>query len=143
VADGETGYLVPHGDVSLRRLHELKTGRLIAASVECVLLLTSDELVVEDVEDCPASSACDDMDPCTLSDVCLGNGQCAGTPLTCDPMSACHTAACDMGVCVQTPVTGGTCDDMLTCTTINSLGVPQYPGDAAAPWEPVDNGSPA
>ena len=35
--------LVPHGDVSLRRLHELKTGRLIAASVECVLLLASDE----------------------------------------------------------------------------------------------------
>jgi geranylgeranyl diphosphate synthase, type II len=35
--------LVPHGDISLRRLHELKTGRLIAASVECVLLLTSDE----------------------------------------------------------------------------------------------------
>ena len=25
---------------SLRRLHELKTGRLIGASVECVLLLT-------------------------------------------------------------------------------------------------------
>jgi geranylgeranyl diphosphate synthase, type II len=35
--------LAPHGDISLRRLHELKTGRLIAASVECVLLLTSDE----------------------------------------------------------------------------------------------------
>ncbi|HEX5781346.1 MAG TPA: farnesyl diphosphate synthase [Solirubrobacteraceae bacterium] len=35
--------LVPHGDISLRRLHELKTGRLIAASVECVLLLTSDD----------------------------------------------------------------------------------------------------
>ena len=35
--------LVPHGDVSLRRLHELKTGRLIAASVECVLLLAADE----------------------------------------------------------------------------------------------------
>jgi geranylgeranyl diphosphate synthase type II len=34
--------LVPDGEVSLRRLHELKTGRLIAASVECVLLLTSD-----------------------------------------------------------------------------------------------------
>jgi geranylgeranyl diphosphate synthase, type II len=33
--------LVPEGEVSLRRLHELKTGRLIAASVECVLLLTS------------------------------------------------------------------------------------------------------
>jgi geranylgeranyl diphosphate synthase type II len=33
--------LVPDGEVSLRRLHELKTGRLIGASVECVLLLTS------------------------------------------------------------------------------------------------------
>ena len=38
--------LVPHGAVSLRRLHELKTGRLIAASVECVLLLTSGETAV-------------------------------------------------------------------------------------------------
>jgi geranylgeranyl diphosphate synthase type II len=35
--------LVPDGEVGLRRLHELKTGRLIAASVECVLLLTSGE----------------------------------------------------------------------------------------------------
>jgi geranylgeranyl diphosphate synthase type II len=35
--------LVPHGDVGLRRLHELKTGRLIAAAVECVLLLAADE----------------------------------------------------------------------------------------------------
>ncbi len=34
--------LVPGGEVTLRRLHELKTGRLIAASVECVLLLTRD-----------------------------------------------------------------------------------------------------
>jgi geranylgeranyl diphosphate synthase, type II len=33
--------LVPEGDVSLQRLHQLKTGRLIRASVECVLLLTS------------------------------------------------------------------------------------------------------
>jgi geranylgeranyl diphosphate synthase type II len=35
--------LVPGGDVGLRRLHELKTGRLIAASVECVLLLGAGE----------------------------------------------------------------------------------------------------
>jgi geranylgeranyl diphosphate synthase, type II len=35
--------LVPGGAVSLRRLHELKTGRLIAASIECVLLLTNGE----------------------------------------------------------------------------------------------------
>ncbi|MGN6170799.1 MAG: polyprenyl synthetase family protein [Solirubrobacteraceae bacterium] len=29
----------PHGPEGLRRLHELKTGRLIAASIDCVLLL--------------------------------------------------------------------------------------------------------
>jgi geranylgeranyl diphosphate synthase type II len=34
--------LVPEGAVGLRRLHELKTGRLIAASVGCVLLLEAD-----------------------------------------------------------------------------------------------------
>jgi geranylgeranyl diphosphate synthase type II len=31
--------LVPDGGVTLRRLHELKTGRLIGAAIECVLLL--------------------------------------------------------------------------------------------------------
>jgi geranylgeranyl diphosphate synthase, type II len=33
--------LVPSGEATLRRLHELKTGRLIGASVECVLLVTA------------------------------------------------------------------------------------------------------
>jgi geranylgeranyl diphosphate synthase, type II len=32
----------PEGAAGLRRLHELKTGRLIAASIECVLLLDGD-----------------------------------------------------------------------------------------------------
>ena len=32
--------LVETGETDLRRLHELKTGRLIGASIECVLLLT-------------------------------------------------------------------------------------------------------
>ena len=35
--------LLPPGPDSLRRLHELKTGRLIAACVLCVLLLTGEE----------------------------------------------------------------------------------------------------
>jgi geranylgeranyl diphosphate synthase, type II len=34
--------LVPAGATTLRRLHELKTGRLIGASVECVLMLTGE-----------------------------------------------------------------------------------------------------
>ena len=33
----------PDGPTALRRLHELKTGRLIAASIECVLLLAGTE----------------------------------------------------------------------------------------------------
>jgi geranylgeranyl diphosphate synthase, type II len=35
--------LVDREEASLRHLHELKTGRLIGASVECVLLLTDDD----------------------------------------------------------------------------------------------------
>jgi geranylgeranyl diphosphate synthase type II len=35
--------LVDTGAAELRRMHELKTGRLIAAAVECVLLLAGDE----------------------------------------------------------------------------------------------------
>ncbi len=35
--------LVDAGGAELRRMHELKTGRLIAAAVECVLLLAGDE----------------------------------------------------------------------------------------------------
>jgi geranylgeranyl diphosphate synthase, type II len=35
--------LVDTGATELRRMHELKTGRLIAAAVECVLLLAGDE----------------------------------------------------------------------------------------------------
>jgi geranylgeranyl diphosphate synthase type II len=35
--------LVEDGGVTLRRLHELKTGRLIGASVECVLLLAGEQ----------------------------------------------------------------------------------------------------
>ena len=36
--------LATDGTTSLRRLHELKTGRLIGASVECVLLLAGDDV---------------------------------------------------------------------------------------------------
>jgi geranylgeranyl diphosphate synthase type II len=36
--------LAESGGATLRRLHELKTGRLIGASVECVLLLTEDAI---------------------------------------------------------------------------------------------------
>jgi geranylgeranyl diphosphate synthase type II len=41
---------VQRGEATLRRLHELKTGRLIGASVECVLLLTDDEGIGNRIE---------------------------------------------------------------------------------------------
>jgi geranylgeranyl diphosphate synthase, type II len=37
-------HLVDKGEATLRHLHELKTGRLIGASIECVLLLSEQHL---------------------------------------------------------------------------------------------------
>ena len=43
--------LVPEGAATLRRLHELKTGRLIGASIECVLLLTGGQTTTTTLTD--------------------------------------------------------------------------------------------
>jgi geranylgeranyl diphosphate synthase type II len=43
--------LVDEGGADLRRLHQLKTGRLIGASVECVLLLTDDAMQASTLPD--------------------------------------------------------------------------------------------
>jgi geranylgeranyl diphosphate synthase type II len=75
--------LVPHGDVDLRRLHELKTGRLIAASVECVLLLAAGEAASTRLPDFQAFSAelgvlfqiVDDILDVTGTDDALGKPQ--------------------------------------------------------------------
>ena len=42
--------LVSEGVTTLRRLHELKTGRLIGASVECVLLLTKHHITASTLD---------------------------------------------------------------------------------------------
>lgn len=48
------------------------------------------------------NASCDDNDPCTHSDVCLG-GTCAGTPYVCDDGLVCTTDICDgSGSCVVT-----------------------------------------
>jgi geranylgeranyl diphosphate synthase type II len=49
--------LVPEGAATLRRLHELKTGRLIGASVECVLLLTGGQTPTTTLTDFRAFAA--------------------------------------------------------------------------------------
>jgi geranylgeranyl diphosphate synthase type II len=47
----------PTGAATLRRLHELKTGRLIGASVECVLLLTGGQTTTTTLTDFRAFAA--------------------------------------------------------------------------------------
>jgi geranylgeranyl diphosphate synthase type II len=49
--------LVPAGAATLRRLHELKTGRLIGASIECVLLLTGGQTTTTTLTDFRAFAA--------------------------------------------------------------------------------------
>ena len=59
---------------------------------------------------------CDDGDPCTVSDVCLG-GSCSGTPIECpDTLNPCTEATCAAGICEETPVPGAACDDGDPCT---------------------------
>lgn len=61
---------------------------------------------------------CDDRNVCTTGTVCQANGACGGgSPIPCTSQDQCHTAVCDpVRGCVQTPLTGPTCDDGDACT---------------------------
>jgi geranylgeranyl diphosphate synthase type II len=75
--------LVEDGGAELRRLHELKTGRLIGASVECVLLLADDGIRSTTLPDFRAFAAelgvlfqiVDDILDVTGTDMALGKPQ--------------------------------------------------------------------
>ena len=75
--------LVEAGGADLRRLHELKTGRLIGASVECVLLLADDDLRASKLPDFRAFASelgilfqiVDDILDVTGTDAALGKPQ--------------------------------------------------------------------
>ncbi|MCW5890241.1 MAG: hypothetical protein KIT14_06780 [bacterium] len=56
----------------------------------------------------PDDTVCDDADPCTSGDRCVG-GTCAATPLDCNDGVACTTDTCAAGVCRHTPADTG-CD---------------------------------
>ena len=62
----------------------------------------------------PAGAACDDGDPCTTDDQCVGAGLCDGTPMDCSAAdTACGAGTCNptTGACETTPVADGTdCD---------------------------------
>ena len=61
--------IAPAGADGLRRLHELKTGRLIGASVECVLLLSEAAATCDNrlFARSPRSSACSSRSSTTSS----------------------------------------------------------------------------
>lgn len=67
-------------------------------------------------------AACDDGDPCTVSDRCGATGACVGSPRMCtNPPSQCHTAVglcsgTDGGACVYTLVEGQSCSDGNSCS---------------------------
>ncbi len=67
----------------------------------------------------PLSKPCNDSNPCTVDDGCIG-GSCSGSLKDCSDGDSCTTDACDPdtpGGCVHSPTLAGPCDDGLPCTT--------------------------
>jgi hypothetical protein len=66
-------------------------------------------------------TACEDLNPCTVNDVCKGGVCYSGTEKTCAPVNNCHEDGyCDRrtGQCVDVAASDGKkCDDGLVCTT--------------------------
>jgi hypothetical protein len=78
-------------------------------------------------------AACEDGDPCTKKDQCLGGDCYAGTPLVCDDHNACTTDDCNpaTGDCRYLPVEDGTACD--PGTTACSRGTCQEGTCTASP----------
>ena len=62
--------------------------------------------------------ACNDGNPCTLSDACDLAGQCTGTGLVCDDGNPCTLDICTVadGLCHAQASSGASCDDGTGCT---------------------------
>jgi hypothetical protein len=83
-----------------------------------------------------AGTSCDDADLGTHTDLCDGNGTCAGEPITCN-VGACELSNTPNGVdCTTEPLPDGTvCDDGSVCTTDDSCAAGSCEGGS-----PVDCG---
>jgi hypothetical protein len=68
----------------------------------------------------PSGTACNDNNPCTVSDACDGTGTCKGTTMLCAPSDSCHGAgSCDpsTGLCSNPALAdGSTCSSGTKCT---------------------------
>ena len=81
--------------------------------------------------DWSSTISCDDGDPCTQGDGCMGGNCVSGTPKNCSYLSdQCNNGICSGGACVATPKSGQ-CNDNDSCTTGDScqggqcLGTPK------------------
>ena len=84
---------------------------------------------------------CDDLDPCTVNDLCATATSCVGTAVVCDtPPTVCHEAlgACQAGVGTcdydllpnGTACPGGSCQGGI-CQPLSDAGVPDDSGSAS------------
>src|SRR5206468_5927876 len=66
---------------------------------------------------------CDDLDNCTLNDVCSGGSCQPGDPKNCDDQNGCTNDSCDapLGTCLHDPNTNP-CDDGSSCTENDVCG---------------------
>lgn len=65
----------------------------------------------------PNANACDDGDPCTVSDKCTA-GACKGSPRNCDDGNPCTQDGCQFGSCYNVGVPNDTpCEDGDICST--------------------------
>lgn len=78
--------------------------------LECITSVATDEWTPDN------QNGCEDGDPCTQPDRCVG-GLCMGQPKVCpDDGNPCTLSACEGGSCVHNPV-AGSCNDGDPCTT--------------------------
>jgi hypothetical protein len=87
----------------------------------------------------PASGpTCVDGSACTEADACI-DGQCVGTPVSCDDGNPCTKDGCDPETgCTHAPLIGDPCDDSSVCTKEDHCDKGQCKGTAVK----CDDGSP-
>ncbi len=93
-----------------------------------------------------SGTACDDGNPCTITDACDGKSTCTGQPKVCAQDKPCSVATCDAatGLCESAPAPAGApCNDGDTCTAgdaCNATGACQA-GGALPDYSPCDDGA--
>ncbi len=89
----------------------------------------------------PDNTVCSDGSLCTENDLCSG-GNCAGTPVDCDPFTdQCNDAECVEGMgCQLVPLSGNPCTDTSFCTVNETCNAGACEGDQRTCTPTVNDG---